>query len=47
MKPSLNSKFQVLQIKKPTLHEKNDLRASFLRHASTKQNQNNKLSEEW
>ena len=46
-KPSLNSKFQVLQIKKPALQEKNDLRASFLRHASTKQNQNNKLSEEW
>ena len=33
--------------KLPTLYEKDDLRASFLRHAKTKQNQNNKLSEEW
>ena len=42
-KSSLNPKFQVLQ----TLQEKDDLRASFLRHALTKQKQNNKLTEGW
>ena len=47
MKGELKAEIPGTSDKKPTLHEKDDLRASFLRHASTKQNQNNKLSEEW